>query len=228
MPVKINIYNQQGEKADQMELTDNIFNVEPKMELVHQAQVTQMTNERQVLAHTKTRSEVRGGGKKPWRQKGTGNARAGSIRSPIWIGGGITFGPTKLRNFAKKINKKMKRKAIFMVLTDKVKNNNLLILDKLEIPEFKTKKVKEVFDNLVKEENAGSKKRSILLINEQKDEKIFYSARNLEGVKVINKDNINILDLLKYKYLITTVGAVKELEQKYGKEEDSKSQNSNQ
>lgn len=228
MPVKINIYNQQGEKADQMELTDNIFNVEPKMELVHQAQVTQMTNERQVLAHTKTRSEVRGGGKKPWRQKGTGNARAGSIRSPIWIGGGITFGPTKLRNFAKKINKKMKRKAIFMVLTDKVKNNNLLILDKLEIPEFKTKKVKEVFDNLVKEENAGSKKRSILLINEQKDEKIFYSARNLEGVKVINKDNINILDLLKYKYLITTVGAVKELEQKYRKEEDSKSQNSNQ
>lgn len=228
MPVKINIYNQQGEKADQMELTDNIFNVEPKMELVHQAQVTQMANERQVLAHAKTRSEVRGGGKKPWKQKGTGNARAGSIRSPIWIGGGITFGPTKLRNFAKKINKKMKRKAIFMVLTDKVKNNNLLILDKLEIPEFKTKKAKEVFNNLIKEENTGSKKRSILLINEQKDKKIFYSARNLEGVKVINKNNINILDLLKYKYLITTVGAVKELEQKYGKEEDSKSQNSNQ
>jgi large subunit ribosomal protein L4 len=221
MSVKINIYNQQGEKTDQMELADDIFNVEPKMELIHQAQVTQMANERQVLAHTKSRSEVRGGGKKPWRQKGTGNARAGSIRSPIWVGGGIIFGPTKFQNFTKKINKKMKRKAMFMVLTDKIKNNSLLVLDKLEIPEFKTKKMKEIFNNLIKEDNAGNKKKSVLLVSGEKDEKIFYSAGNLEGVKVINKDNINILDLLKHQYLITTSDVVKGIEERYKKEAPS-------
>ncbi|MFW5888177.1 MAG: 50S ribosomal protein L4 [Patescibacteria group bacterium] len=226
MSVNINIYNQEGGKVDQMELAETVFNVEAKMELIHQAQVTQMANERQVLAHTKTRSEVRGGGKKPWRQKGTGNARAGSIRSPIWIGGGITFGPTKFRNFTKKINKKMKRKAVFMVLTDKVKNNNLLVLDKLEITEFKTKKIKEIFNNLIKEDNDGNKKKSILLVSGGKDEKIFYSARNLENVKVINKDNMNILDLLRYKYLITTAEAIKAIEQNY-KKEDSNSEGSN-
>jgi large subunit ribosomal protein L4 len=222
MSVKINIYNQQGEPVDQMELTEDVFNVEPKMELIHQAQVTQMANERQILAHTKGRSEVRGGGKKPWRQKGTGNARAGSIRSPIWIGGGITFGPTKFRNFAKKINKKMKRKAIFMVLTDKIKNNGLLVLDKLEIPEFKTKRIKEVFDNLIPKDQNNGKKKSILLISGNKDEKVLYSARNLDGVKVINKDNINILDLLKHKYLITTADVVREIEQRRHNKEETR------
>lgn len=222
MSVKINVYNQEGSKVDQIELSKEMFNVEPKMDLIQQARVTQMANERQVLAHTKGRSEVRGGGKKPWRQKGTGNARHGSIRSPIWVGGGITFGPSKFKNFAKKINKKMKRKAIFMVLSDKIANNALLVLDKIELPEFKTKKVKEIINNLENNLLGGdsgkdSNKKSLLVINDQKDDKVKYSARNLPGVKVIHVDNINILDLLKYKYLVTTSNAIKVVEERFNK-----------
>lgn len=222
MATKINVYNQQGEKVDQMELADHMFNVAPKLELIQQARVTQMANERQVVAHTKGRSEVRGGGRKPWRQKGTGNARHGSIRSPIWIGGGITFGPSKFKQFSKKINKKMKRKAIFMVLSDKVANSALLVLDKVELPEFKTKKVKEIINNLEnnllgRDFGKESNRKSLLIINDQKDEKVKYSVRNLPGVKVIHVDNINILDLLKYKYLVTTSNAIKTIEERFNK-----------
>ncbi len=225
------IYNQKGETVGDLKLSGKIFNVKVNEALVHQAVVAQMANERQVLAHTKGRAEVRGGGKKPWKQKGTGRARAGSSRSPIWIGGGVTFGPTSSRNFSKKINKKMKQKAIFMALSDKVESGSLLALDKLEMEEFKTK----VFNGMLKvlagvksapsdaktkdaeKENKKNKKekRSVLIINEKKDDKVKNSGRNLVGVKIINLDNINIVDLLKYRDLIMTAEAVKGLEEKY-------------
>ena len=250
MSVKLNIYNQNGEAKSEVKLSKDIFDVEMNPDLVHQVAVAQMGNERQVLAHTKGRAEVRGGGKKPWKQKGTGRARAGSSRSPIWIGGGVTFGPTKDRNFSKKINKKMRRKAMFMVLTEKVTSKNLVILEKLEITEFKTKVFDTIFKNLenkvlpkkeiVKEakENTSAnsaqekieedkkerkkkiskkQKRSILFVNMATDDKTKKSSANLEGVKSINLNNINILDLLKFRNIIITDEAVGKIEDIYKK-----------
>lgn len=227
--LKIKTYNQKGESVGEIELSKKVFGVKVSQALVHQAMVTQMANERQVLAHTKTRAEVRGGGKKPWRQKGTGRARAGSSRSPIWIGGGVTFGPTKDRNFSLKINKKMKNKALFMVLSDKLESDNMVVVDKFEIDNFKTKAFNEILKNIEKiynkkdkKEAAGQEgkkirepKRNVLVINSDKDIKIRNSARNLTGLKFINLGNINIVDLLKYKNLIITAQAVKKLEEIY-------------
>ena len=223
MPIKVNIYNQKAEQVGDMKLTDKVFGVKTNTDLLHQAMVAQMGNERQVLAHTKDRSEVRGGGKKPWKQKGTGRARAGSTRSPIWKGGGVTFGPTKERIFSKNINKKMKQKAMLMVLSNKVKNENFVIIDKLEMKEFKTKAFDKILKHLEekiltdkKEASKNNRKRSVLIIN-KKDDKIKYSGRNIAGVEIINSDNINILDLLKYRNLILTVDGVKKLEERYDK-----------
>jgi large subunit ribosomal protein L4 len=256
MSIKIKVYNQKCEPVSEMKLSDQVFGVKASEALVHQAVVTQMANERQVLAHTKERNEVRGGGKKPWRQKGTGRARAGSIRSPIWKGGGVTFGPRKDRNFKKKINKKMKQKAMMMVLSDRLSSGNLAVLDKLEMNKFKTKVFNEMLGGLEKkvlkvekQENKKARKqeskdtkeqknkkarkqenkevkeqegkndkkikRSILLVNDKTNEKVKYSGRNLAGVKIINLDNINILDLLQYRDLVVTMEAAKKLEEKY-------------
>jgi len=145
---KYPVYNITAEKVKEVELNPKIFGVQVKEAVVHQAAVAQMANARRVLAHTKDRGEVRGGGAKPWRQKGTGRARHGSVRSPLWVGGGITFGPTKERNFSKKVNKKMKRKALFMCLSDKVNNNLLILLDKLNLEKGKTKEMVEIIGNL--------------------------------------------------------------------------------
>jgi len=144
----VNLYNQEGKEIGKAELTSEIFDVKLNSNLVHQAVVAQTANKRQVLAHTKDRSEVRGGGKKPWRQKGTGRARHGSIRSPLWRGGGITFGPTNERNFSLKINKKAKRKALLMCLSDKAKNERIILVDNLELAEAKTKKFFQILLNL--------------------------------------------------------------------------------
>ncbi|MDD5290651.1 MAG: 50S ribosomal protein L4 [Patescibacteria group bacterium] len=234
MAIKINIYNQKAEVAGEMELDGKVFGVPANKNLVHQAVVTQMANRRQVLAHTKDRSEVRGGGKKPWRQKGTGRARSGSSRSPIWKGGGVTFGPNRDRNFSKKINKKMRQKAIIMALSDKVASGNFLVMEKLDIDSYKTKIFNKIIEGMEKVLNknlkpeAGAKKtgekaeklskkfkRSVLIINDKKDEKVKYSGRNLAGAEIINLENINILDLLKYRDLILTVDGVKKLEERY-------------
>ena len=136
--MKTDLYNQAGEIINQVELPDQVFGLKINSDLLYQAVMAQLGNSRQVLAHTKGRSEVRGGGKKPWRQKGTGRARHGSIRSPIWKGGGVTFGPTKERNFSKTINKKMKRKALFMALSSKVTDQQLMVFDHLSIEKPKT------------------------------------------------------------------------------------------
>ncbi|MFH1413084.1 MAG: 50S ribosomal protein L4 [bacterium] len=211
--IKYKVYNQEGEAVSEIELSDKVFGVKLNQALVHQAVVAQMANARQVLAHTKDRSEVRGGGRKPWRQKGTGRARAGTIRSPIWRGGGITFGPTKDRNFSKQINKKMRKKALLMALSDKVANKDLALLDKLEVAKFKTKTfdklVKTVEEKILKNKN---KKRNILVVDKSKDVKLKKSAQNLPGVEVINLENINIVDILKYRDLLLTTDVVKELE----------------
>jgi len=237
--LKSSIYNQKAEVVGDINLPENIFGLKVNEGLVHQAVVAQMGNERQVLAHTKQRADVRGGGKKPWKQKGTGRARAGSSRSPIWIGGGVTFGPLKNRNFSKDINTKMKRAALFMVLSDKVAEKNIAILEKIESENFKTKEFDMLVANFEKSilntsVNSASKdgemiqknskkkgeknkktKRSVLLINAKNKDKDKYSAKNLAGVKLINLDNINIVDLLKYKKLIITAEAIKKIEQRY-------------
>jgi len=216
MSLKVKVYNQQAEAIGEMELSPKVFGVKANAALVHQAVVTQMANERKVIAHTKDRSEVRGGGRKPWKQKGTGRARAGSSRSPIWIGGGVTFGPRNDRNFKMRINKKMKRQALLMALSDKVANDCLVVLDKLEMQEFKTKVFKSIIEKLEKQAvKAENKKPSWLIMVDQADEKLNYSARNLTGVKLINLDNINLVDLLKYKDLLLTKATVEKLEQKY-------------
>jgi len=217
MSIKVKTYNQKAESTGEMNLEEKVFAVEVNSELLHQAVTAQRNNSRQVLAHTKGRAEVRGGGKKPWRQKGTGRARAGSSRSPIWIGGGVTFGPSKDRNFSEKINLKMKRKAILMALSDKVKNNNIGIIDKFDIKDFKTKEadkfVKAFEDKVFK----NKERRSLLIINDKKEEELKYSVRNLEGVEIINIDNINILQLLKKRELLLSEEALKVIEKRYNK-----------
>lgn len=212
--MKIKVYNQTAEFVHDLELSEKIFGVKSNPELLHQAVVTQMANERQVLADTKDRSEVRGGGKKPWKQKGTGRARVGSSRSPIWKGGGVTFGPTSDRNFSKKLNKKMKQKALFMALSDKLVNGTLVVLDDLKMTEFKTKKFNEIL-TAVESKILNNERRNILIINDSKDDKIKYSARNLAGTEIINLENINIVELLKFKNLLLTEAAVKTLEERY-------------
>ncbi len=142
--MKVTIYNQNKEKTEEIELPKEIFDVQMNADLVHQVVVSQMANRRKVIAHTKDRGDVRGGGKKPWRQKGTGRARHGSRRSPIWKGGGVTFGPTNERVYKKEIPKKMQRKALMMVLSAKIKSNSFLILDKINLKESKTKLMAEV------------------------------------------------------------------------------------
>lgn len=216
MPVKTEVYNQEAQKIEEISLSDKVFNIEANEDLIHQTFVVQDGNRRQVLAHAKIRSEVRGGGRKPWRQKGTGRARAGTIRSPLWRGGGMTFGPSKDRNFKRKINKKMKKQAIWMVLSDKLREKKLIVLDKLEIKEPKTKLMEQIFLNLEKKVfKIKDKKRSVLLIAPKSEENVLLSGRNLPGVKIINVNNINIIDLLRYREVIFIKEAIVKLEKIY-------------
>lgn len=228
MSIKIKVYNQNAEPTGDLELSPKVFGMKVNQALVHQAVVTQLANTRKVIAHTKDRSEVRGGGRKPWKQKGTGRARHGSSRSPIWIGGGVTFGPRNDRNFKKRINKKMRQNAMLMVLSDKVANNRFIILDKLEMAEYKTKVFNQIINGFASKiftdlkvaqakTERKSGKRSFLIIVDQGDDKLNYSARNLAGVELSNIDNINIVELLKYKNLIITRAGVEKLEKRYNK-----------
>jgi len=210
--LKVSVYNLEGKEVEDIKLDPQVFAVEINQALIHQAVEAQRANARQTLAHAKGRAEVRGGGRKPWRQKGTGRARHGSTRSPIWKGGGVTFGPTNERNFAKKINKQMKRKAFFMSLTDKVKESNFIVVDKLEIPEVKTKKLSQILSNLIKDE-----KKSALLVLAKKDDIVAKSARNLPKTKTILADSLNLIDVLKYKYVIIDKEGVKKLIEVYKK-----------
>ena len=200
--MKVLIYNQKGEEIGNALLPKEIFEVKINSDLIHQVAISQMANQRKVIAHTKDRSEVRGGGRKPWRQKGTGRARHGSRRSPIWKGGGVTFGPTKDRVFDKKINKKMRRKALLMVLSAKAKNNLLLLLDKFDLNQAKTKLMAEVLKKL-------PIKGSVLIALPKIEKNIILAARNIPRVKTIEARNLNPLDLLSFKYLIISKEAIK-------------------
>lgn len=194
--MQVVMYNQNGKEIGKIELLEQVFGVEVNSVLLHQVVVAKMANMRQVIAHTKDRSEVRGGGRKPWKQKGTGRARHGSIRSPIWKGGGVTFGPTKERNFKQKINKKVNRQAILMVLSGKARDNELIVLDKLEIQAPKTKALARVVDAVV-----PGFKRALLLLPEKNDI-IGRMGKNIDDFKIANIENINVVDLLNYKYLV--------------------------
>ena len=212
--IKYQIHNLAGESVGEQELSDKIFGVKINADLLHQAFVAQTGNMRHVIADTKDRSEVRGGGKKPWRQKGTGRARVGSSRSPIWRGGGITFGPTSNRNFSKDLNKKMKQKALFMALSDKVADKNLVILDKWENLEVKTKAFNKILNILEEKVLGGVKKRGWLIINNQTAD-VERGARNLKYTKIINADNINLVDILNCRQVLMTADVVKNLEKTY-------------
>ena len=208
--MKVPIYNQQGEEIGVTELPEEIFGVPFNSDLVHQVVVSQMANRRQVIAHTKDRGEVRGGGRKPWRQKGTGRARAGSIRSPLWRGGGVTFGPTKERNFKKTIPQKMRRKALFMVLSQKLKDNEIIILDGLNLKKPKTKEMTSIIQKLktrIQNEKAEPKKQekknreSFLIALAKMDKDVILASRNIPRVATIQAKDLNCLDILSYKYL---------------------------
>jgi len=208
--MKIAVYNQEGKEAGEMTLPKEIFEVPMNLDLVHQVAVSQMSNMRQGSAHTKNRGEVRGGGRKPWRQKGTGRARHGSIRSPIWKGGGVSGGPRNDRNFEREIPKKMRKKALFMVLSQKAKSNLLVILEKLEMEKPKTK----VIVDLIKKLPANSSSRLVLYSDGNNN--IHLASRNIKRTAVLAARNLNLVDLLNYKYLQTTKDGIKEIEATFG------------
>jgi len=207
--MKFDLYNQNGEVSGSAILPKEIFEVPLNNDLVHQVAVSLMANKRQVSAHAKTRGEVRGGGKKPWRQKGTGRARAGSSRSPIWKGGGVTHGPRNDRIFEREIPKKMRRKALFMVLSEKAKNKNLIILDKIELTNGKTKEMAQVMLKL------PCKKSKTLIAMPNYDKRIFLASRNIKKTSIDDSSNLNVLDLLNSKYLLITKGTVKTIQETF-------------
>jgi len=204
--MKTDIYNQKGKKAGEISLPESVFGLEWNNDLVHQVMVSMMSNARNPIAHTKDRSEVSGGGKKPWRQKGTGRARHGSSRSPIWRGGGITFGPTNEKNFSKKINKKMSTKALFTVLSQKLKDGEIIFVDNFEIDEPKTKEAKDILVSLssVKgfEGIVSKRKNSTFVAIDEKDENVERSFNNFGNIDLGEVRNLNILNLLNNKYLV--------------------------
>ncbi len=203
---KVSVYNIEGKVVGDMELNDAVFGVEVNTHLVHQAVVLQLANKRQGTQSAKTRSEVSGGGRKPWRQKGTGHARQGSTRSPQWTGGGVVFAP-KPRDYSFKMNKKEKRIALLSALSSKVAESKIVVLDEFKLDEIKTKKFVEVMNNL-KVENA-------LVVLEGENKNVVLSGRNIPSVKVTATNEINTYDVLKYTTLVVTKAAVEKLEEVY-------------
>lgn len=214
--MNVNVYNQQGEQQGTARLLKEVFDVKIQPDLVHQVVVSQAANRRQGTAHTKDRGEVSGGGRKPWRQKGTGRARHGSIRSPLWKGGGVTFGPRKERLYKKAVPKKMKRKALCMVLSVKVKNNLLIVLDTLKLPESKTKQVVEVLKRL------PCYGHSTLIALPEMDRSIIVAARNIPGTETIQAKDLNALDALSFQYLVMPKAAIKVIENTFKKRQSIK------
>ena len=204
---KIDVYNIEGKKVSDIELADSVFGIEPNEKIVHSVLVNYMANQRQGTSNTKTRAEVSGGGRKPWKQKGTGRARQGSIRSPQWFKGGIALGP-KPRDYIYRVNKKERRLAVRSVLSSKVLENNLVVVDSMNFDAIKTKNMVSALNNLKVEGKT-------LIVLPEKNENVQKSARNIEGVKTSLVNTINVYDLLKYNKLVLTVDAVKSLEEVY-------------
>ena len=203
---KVSVYNIEGKEVDTIELNDAVFGVEVNEHLVHMAVVNQLANKRQGTQKAKTRSEVRGGGRKPWRQKGTGHARQGSTRSPQWTGGGVVFAPTP-RDYSFKLNKKEKRAALKSALTSRVVENKFVVVDELKLDEIKTKKFVEVLKNLNVE-------KALVVLNDM-DEKVIASAANIPTVKTTQTNELNVFDVLKYDTVVVTKAAVATIEEVY-------------
>ena len=204
---KVDVLDMKGKKVSDIELAESVFGIEPNEAIVHSVLVNYLANQRQGTQSTKTRAEVRGGGKKPWRQKGTGRARQGSIRAPQWIKGGIALGP-KPRSYKYTVNKKERRLAIKSILSSKVLEKELTVVDKLELAEIKTKTMVKALSDLKVE-------GTTLIILPEQNKNVLMSARNIEGVKTILINNINVFDLLKYNKLVLPLETVKKLEEVY-------------
>ena len=203
---KVSVYNMEGKEVESIDLNDAVFGVEVNEHLVHMAVVQQLANNRQGTQKAKTRSEVSGGGRKPWRQKGTGHARQGSTRAPQWTGGGVVFAPVP-RDYSFKMNKKEKRAALKSALTSRVQENKLIVIDELKFDEIKTKNFKAVMDNL-------KVNKAYVVLNEN-DEKVVKSARNLPNVQTALTNTINVYDVMKGGTVILTKDAVKSIEEVY-------------
>lgn len=204
---KVDVYNIEGQKVGELELLKDVFEAEIKEYAVHQVVVAQLANMRQGTQSAKTRAEISGGGKKPWRQKGTGRARQGSIRSPQWIHGGVVFAP-KPRDYSQNVSKTLRKVAMRSILSSKTKEKNIVILNDISFDIPKTKNMVKVLKNLNVE-------TSSLLITENVEKNVYRSSTNLKNVKVIPVNNINIYDLLKYDKLVVTQGVIKRLEEVY-------------
>ena len=202
----VSVYNMEGKEIDKIDLNDAVFGVAVNEHLVHMAVVQQLANNRQGTQKAKTRSEVSGGGRKPWRQKGTGHARQGSTRSPQWKGGGVVFAPVP-RDYSFKMNKKEKRLALKSALTSRVQENKLIVVDELKFGEIKTKNFKKVMDNL--------NVRKALVVLAENDENVVMSARNLYGIQTALTSTINVYDILRGGTLVLTKDAVKKIEEVY-------------
>ena len=202
----VSVYNMEGKEVGALELNDAVFGVEVNEHLVHLAVVAQLANKRQGTQKAKTRSEVSGGGRKPWRQKGTGHARQGSTRSPQWKGGGVVFAPTP-RDYTIRLNKKEKRAALRSALTSRVQDNKFIVVDELKFDEIKTRKFQNVMDNL--------KVSKALVVLADNDQNTVLSARNIAGVKTAQAGTINVYDILKYNTVVATKAAVASIEEVY-------------
>ena len=200
------IYNMEGKEVGTMELNDAVFGVEINEHLVHLAAVSQLANKRQGTQKARTRSEVSGGGRKPWRQKGTGHARQGSTRAPQWTGGGVVFAPIP-RDYTVKMNKKEKRAALKSVLTSRVQENKFLVVDELKFDEIKTKKMQGVLDAL--------KVKKALVVLKDNDQNVLLSARNIADVRTVLTSTLNVFDILKYDTVVVTKAAVENIEEVY-------------
>ena len=203
---KVSVYNMEGAEVESMELNDSVFGVEINEHLVHMAVLQQLANNRQGTQKAKTRSEVRGGGRKPWRQKGTGHARQGSTRAPQWTGGGVVFAPTP-RDYSFKLNKKEKRGALKSALSSRVQENKLIVVDELKFDEIKTKNMKNVLANL--------KVEKCLVVLNDNDQNVVMSAKNIPAVKTAQTNELNVFDILKYNTVVVTKDAVKTIEEVY-------------
>ena len=202
----VSVYNMEGKEVGTIELNDAVFGVEVNEHLVHMAVVAQLANKRQGTQKAKTRSEVSGGGRKPWRQKGTGHARQGSTRSPQWKGGGIVFAPTP-RDYTIRLNKKEKRAALKSALTSRVLENKFIVVDELKLDEIKTKKFQNVLNNL--------KVNKALVVVDENSDNVVKSAKNIQSVKTAYVNTINVYDILKYNTVVATKAAVANIEEVY-------------
>ncbi|MEX0690062.1 MAG: 50S ribosomal protein L4 [Candidatus Paceibacterota bacterium] len=215
--MKVKVYDKNSKETETIELPSSLFEVSWNPDLVHRVFTLHNSNKRSNTAHSKERGEVSGGGKKPWRQKGTGRARHGSIRSPLWRGGGVTFGPRNDRNYTKKINKKMKRKALFSLLSKKLKDDEIKIIDTFELSKPKTKEVQLILNSFF-----GKDKASVLFVPSSKNKDFYLASKNIENAGVVRSSSLNIYDPLTYKFMFIEKKALDEIVSIWSNKEDNK------